>query len=169
MNPNSTTIENAARLTQAFAVTDTAVAAIDTPVKNRRALARYVPAIVRSLMGLLFLVCGLNGFLNFLPQPSTPLPEGALTFVGALMKSGYMFPLIMGTQVVVGGLLLVNRFVPLALVLIAPFIVNSIAFHVYLEPSGRGMAGVVLALEVYLAWSYRSAYRGLLVARASAA
>ena len=57
-------------------------------------------------MGLLFLVFGLNGFFNFIPQPKTPMPEGAVAFVGALMKTSYMMPLVMGTQLLVGLLLL---------------------------------------------------------------
>jgi len=69
----------------------------------------------RVLLGLVFLVCGLNGFLNFLPQPTGPIPEGALALGGALMKAGYMFPLIKGTEVLAGVLLLANVFVPLAL------------------------------------------------------
>jgi hypothetical protein len=116
-------------------------------------------------MGLAFLVFGLNGFLNFLPQPSMALPERAVAFVEALMKTGYMMPLIFGTQLIVGALLLANRFVPLALALIAPFVVNSVAFHLFLEPSGRPMAAVMLILEVYLAWAYRKAYRPMLAMR----
>ncbi|HVS53846.1 MAG TPA: DoxX family protein [Opitutaceae bacterium] len=136
-----------------------------TPAK--KSAARYAVATVRLLTGLLFFVFGLNGFLNFIPQPTTPLPPGAVAFASALMATGYMMPLIAVTMLIVGALLLVNRFVPLALVLIAPFIVNSVAFHVFLEPSGRVMAGIVLALELYLAWSYRAAYRPLFVARNS--
>jgi uncharacterized membrane protein YphA (DoxX/SURF4 family) len=124
-----------------------------------------LPATARILMGLLFLVTGLNGFLNFLPQPTTPMPEKAMAFAGAMMKTGYFFPLVMGTQLVVGLLLLSNRFVPLALVLIAPVVVNIIAFHVFLAPAGLGLAGVVLALELYLAWTYRRAYRSVLAPR----
>src|SRR3954468_21581266 len=80
----------------------------------------YLPHIARVLMGLMFFVFGLNGFLNFFPPPKTGMPE----FAGALMKTGYMFPLIAGTQLLVGLLLLINRFVPLALVLIMPVLVN---------------------------------------------
>ena len=82
----------------------------------------------------------------------------------ALMNTGYMFPLIMATQLLVGVLLLTNRFVPLGLALIAPFIVNSIAFHSFLQPSGLVLALPVLALELYLAWTYRRAYRPMLAA-----
>src|SRR5205809_3156164 len=88
------------------------------PVKGA---ARYLPAIARILMGFVFLVTGLNAFLNFLPQPKEgSMPEAAMAFSMALMKSGYMMPLIVGTQTLVGVLLFINRFVPLALALIAP-------------------------------------------------
>lgn len=118
-------------------------------------------------MGLPLIVFGLNGFFNFIPQPTTPLAEGAAAFAGALMKSGYMMQLIGGTQLIVGVLLVLNRFVPLALALFAPFMVNSIVFHVFLEHSGLPMAAVFLVLEVYLAWAYRNAYRAMLAMRHS--
>jgi hypothetical protein len=129
-------------------------------------IVRHAVTAARVLTGLMFFVFGLNGFLNFIPQPTTPSPPGAVAFASALFATGYMMQLIAVTMLLVGTLLLINRFVPLALVLIAPFIVNSVAFHIFLEPSGRPMAGVVLALELFLAWSYRAAYRPLLTARA---
>lgn len=125
--------------------------------------------IVRVLMGLPLLVFGLNGFLNFIPPPEGGLPPAAAQFSEALVNSGYMMPLIGATQLVVGALLLANRFVPLALVLFAPFIVNSIAFHLALERSGLVPAGVFLAFELYLAWAYRRAWAPLLTARAEPA
>lgn len=127
--------------------------------------ARRLPTIARFLMGLPLIVFGLNGFFNFIPHPSTPLPEGAAAFAGALMKSGYMMQLIGATQLIVGVFLVSNRFVPLALVLFAPFIVNSLAFHLVLEHSGLAMSGIFLALELYLAWNHRQAYRPLFVPR----
>ena len=130
-----------------------------------KSFTRHVPAIARILMGLPLLVFGLNGFLNFIPPPPTPLPEGAAAFAGALMKTGYMMQLIGATHFIVGALLLANRFVPLALVLFAPFILNSIAFHLFLEHTGLPMAAIFLALELYLAWVSRAAYRPLLTAR----
>jgi uncharacterized membrane protein YphA (DoxX/SURF4 family) len=120
------------------------------------------PTIARILMGLMFTVFGLNGFLHFIPQPKTPMPEGAVAFAGALMNTGYMMPLVMGTQVLVGVLLLVNRFVPLALALIAPIIVGIITFHIFLSPATIAPAIVVVILELYLAWAYRDAYRPML-------
>jgi len=139
----------------------------ETQGPRARSLRRCLPCAARILMGLIFLVFGLNGFLHFIPQPKTPMPEGAVSLLGGFMKSGYMFPLIFGTQAMVGVMLLVNRFVPLALALIAPVIVNIIAFHLFLEPSGIAPGAVVLALEVYLAWAYRQAYRPMLAGSAT--
>lgn len=126
---------------------------------------KIAPAIARYLMGLPLLVFGLNGFLNFIPPPEAALPPAAEQFATALANSGYMMPLIGLTLFTVGLLLVINRFVPLALLLFAPFIVNSIAFHVFLEPTGLVPAGVFLALELYLAWAYRAAWRPVLTAR----
>jgi len=143
--------------------TNPAQGAADGP--KTKSFARHLPAIARVLMGLMFFVFGLNGFLNFIPQPKTPMPEGAASFAGALMKTGYMFPLVMGTQLLVGILLLLNRFVPLALALIAPIIVGIVTFHIFLAPSGIVPGAIALVLELYLAWSYRSAFRPMLVMR----
>jgi uncharacterized membrane protein YphA (DoxX/SURF4 family) len=130
-------------------------------------MSRYVPVAARILLGLIFTVTGLNGFLNFLPQPKTPFPEAAMEFAGALLKSGYMIKLVAGTQLVGGLLLLSNRFVPLALALLAPVVVNIVLFHLFLAPVGYALAIVVFVLEVYLAWAYRKAFLPMLAARVS--
>jgi uncharacterized membrane protein YphA (DoxX/SURF4 family) len=129
-----------------------------------KSAARYLPTTARILMGLVFFVFGLNGFLHFMPQPKT-MPEGAVAFFGAMVKTGYMIPLLFGTQTLVGALLLLNRFVPLALALIAPVIVNIVVFHIFVAPSGLPLASVVSALELYLAWSYRKAFLPMLAPR----
>ncbi len=116
----------------------------------------------RYIQGGAFLLFGLNGFFHFLPQP--PAPPAAGAFAGALFATGYMFPLIKGTEVVVGALLLSNRFVPLALALIAPIVVNIVAFHAFLAPAGLAVPIVLLATELYLAWSYRDAFAPMLKA-----
>src|SRR5262249_5839351 len=107
-----------------------------------------LPTVARMLLGAVFLVFGLNGFLHFLPQP--PAPPRAMAFGGALAASGYFFPLLKGTEVVAGALLLVG-FVPIALTLLAPIIVNIVAFHLFLAPGNYAVVAFVLAAEVYLA------------------
>jgi uncharacterized membrane protein YphA (DoxX/SURF4 family) len=130
-----------------------------------KSFARYLPLIARILLGVMFFVFGLNGFLNFIPQPKEPMPAGAVAFAGALKGTGYVFPLIVGTQFIVGSLLLLNLFVPLALALIAPIIVGIVTFHAFLAPSSMAIAIVVLVLELYLAWAYGSAFRPMLAMR----
>jgi uncharacterized membrane protein YphA (DoxX/SURF4 family) len=126
-------------------------------------MTRYFPTAARYVLGTIFFVFGLNGFLHFLPQPPIT-PEGG-AFMGALAATGYMFPLIKGTEVIVGALLLSGRFVPLALTLLAPITVNILAFHSFLSP-GLPLPLLVLALQLYLAYAYRRSYRGVLQAQA---
>ena len=126
---------------------------------------RRTTTIARYLLGLPLLVFGLNAFFNFIPQPKTPMPEKAMAFAGALFNSGYMMQLIGVTFLVVAVFLLTNRFVPLALALFAPFVVNSLCFHIFLERTGLPMAVIFAAVELYLAWAYRAAFRPMLAAR----
>ncbi|MEU3642690.1 DoxX family membrane protein [Lentzea sp. NPDC034063] len=143
-------------------------ATITTPavVVRRSAAARHATLVTRVLTGLLFTVTGLNGFLNFMPapDPSTMAPAG-VAFSAALYATGYMLQLASGVQVVAGVLLVAGRFVPLALALLAPMVVNIFLFHVFLEPSGIGMALFVVAAEIGLAWAYRDKFRPMLQAR----
>jgi hypothetical protein len=141
-----------------------ASSSIDPAVARSR--VGFAPAAARAVMGLLFLIMGLNGLLMFLPQPKGAIPPHAIAFLGALAASGYMTQLVSATQVVVAIMLLSNRFVPLALVLIAPVIVNIVAFHGFLYPTGAAILAVLAALlELYLAWIYRDVYRPMLAMR----
>jgi uncharacterized membrane protein YphA (DoxX/SURF4 family) len=128
-------------------------------------IRRSLPVIARSGMGFVFFVCGLNGFLNFIPPPSAPMPENAAAFVMGLMKAGYFMPLLAGVEALVGALLLTGRFVPLALTLLAPVMLNILLFHATVAPEGMGLAIVLTVLELYLAYTYRDAYRPLFQAR----
>ena len=121
--------------------------------------------IARVLTGLVWLVFGLNGFFQFLPLP--PMGPRAGAFMGALAATGYMFPLIKSIEVIGGALLLGNRFVPLALTLLAPGLVNILAFHLFLEPKGLPLPLILLALEIYMARKYRHAFRPMLQAQAA--
>jgi uncharacterized membrane protein YphA (DoxX/SURF4 family) len=133
-----------------------------------KSAARFVPVIARVLMGLAFTAFGLNAFVPFMGQGKAEMPQAAMDFAGAMMKTGYMFKLVGGTQLVAGVLLLFGLFVPLALILLMPVLVNIILFHVFLSPAlGAFAPGIVLmVLELYLAWAYRDYYRPLFVVRA---
>src|SRR5437899_10985925 len=79
----------------------------------------------RIVLGLVFFVFGLNGFFHFMPQQ--PMPAAAGAFGGALAQAGYFFPLLKPTETLAGVALLSNRFVPLALTVLAPIVVNITA------------------------------------------
>ena len=106
--------------------------------------------IARLLLGLIFLTFGLNGFLHFIP--ASPPSGTAGQFVGALFVSHYLVPIF---------LLLVNRYVPLALTLLAPIIVNILLIHILMLPSGLPLALVVTVLWTVVFLSVRSAFAGL--------
>ncbi|MGI8821360.1 MAG: hypothetical protein ACR2ID_10920 [Chthoniobacterales bacterium] len=115
--------------------------------------------IARVLLGLMFVVFGLNAFLQFLPMPPMSGPSGA--FIGALAASGYLKS-IAALQVLGGLLLLSGKYVPLGLLLLGPIVVNIVLFHFFLEPTGIAMALGVAALSLFLLWRSRDAFAGLL-------
>lgn len=136
-----------------------------TPESSSR-FARIAVHAARILLGLIFFVFGLGGLLNwFPPPPPESLPPKLVAFDAGIRSSGYLFELLKGTETLMGVLLLVNRFVPLALVILAPIIVNIVLVHVLLAPSGLPVAIVVLALELFLAWRYRRVYAPLFIAQ----
>lgn len=122
-----------------------------------------VAMIARYLLGLVFFVFGLNGFLNFLPPPDVPA-GAASAFMGGLAGAGYFFPLLKLTEVVGGVLLLAGMYVPLALVLLAPIVVNIAAYHLFLDPAVPGVviALLLVVLEIVVARSKWSAFKGVL-------
>ncbi len=118
-----------------------------------------LPMIARILLGLIFVVFGLNGLLDFMQMP--PFPEAAGAYLGAMMETGYAWPLLKLTEIAAGLLLLSGRFVPLALLLLAPIVVNITLFHIFLAPSGLPLGIVVLVLMLYLAHAYWPHFRGI--------
>ena len=119
---------------------------------------RTVSTIARYLAGVIFLVFGLNGFLNFIPLP----PPGGIAgqFMAALYASHYLW-VIFAFQVVAAVLLLVNRYVPLAVAVLAPVIVNILSFHALMAPSGLPLALVVAAMWALIFVDVRPAFAGL--------
>ncbi len=123
---------------------------------------RTVSAIARYLAGAIFLLFGLNGFLHFI---SLPPPSGvAGQFMGALFVSHYL-TLVFAFQVIPAVLLLANRYVPLALAVLAPVIVNILCFHALMAPSGLPLALFVAVLWVLIFVDVRSAFAGLFQSR----
>ena len=121
--------------------------------------------IARILLGLVFFVFGLNGFFNFIP--TGPMPTGLPgEFIDALMRSHYVLA-VSAFEVIGGALLLVNRYVPLALTLLGPVIVNIILFHLLLNHTGWPMAFIVAILWGIIAYRHRQAFSGLFVQKDS--
>lgn len=127
-------------------------------------IIRHALTCERVLLGLCFFILGLNGFLEFIPPPADPGPEEAMQFAMALSRASYFFPLLKGVETIAGLMLLTKRYVPLALVLLAPILVNIFAFHYFLAGSGVLLSLVLIAFALHLAWSYRAAFRPMLAA-----
>ena len=123
---------------------------------------RIASVIARYLAGVIFLVFGLNGFLNFIPLP----PPGGIAgqFMGALYASHYLW-VIFSFQVIAGVLLLVNRYVPLAVAILAPVLVNILTFHALMAPSGLPLALFVALLWTVIFIEVRPAFAGLFQSR----
>lgn len=110
-----------------------------------------LPMIARILLGLMFFVFGLMGLLNLIPPPPD-MPEKLKTFMGGLMAAGYFFPLLKLTETACGLLLLSGRFVPLALVILAPITLNIFMVHAVIAPDGLPIAIVIGLFQVYLSF-----------------
>jgi putative oxidoreductase len=124
---------------------------------------KIVAIIARILLGLIFLVFGLNGFLNFIHGP---MPGGlAGTFMGAFVASHFVY-FVAIVQVISGALLLVNRFVPLALALLAPVLYNILVFHITMQPSGLLPGLICSLLWLILVWRLRDYFAPLFVQKA---
>lgn len=117
---------------------------------------RITATVSRYLLGLLFTVFGLNGFLHFIHQPPPANPV-ALQFFGAVSASHYMVVVFL-VQVIGGILLLAGRFVPLALTVLAPVLVNILNYHITMDPGGIGPGLLATILWVILFLRYRSSF-----------
>src|SRR5260370_3219922 len=132
------------------------------PSKKEKPVMRTASVIARYLAGVIFLVMGLNGFLHFIPFP--PPPGVAGQFMGALYVSHYLW-VIFAFQVIAGVLLLVNRYVPLSVAVLAPVIVNILTFHALIAPTGLPLAPFVALLCAAIFIEVRPAFSGLFQSR----
>ncbi len=116
--------------------------------------------ISRIVLGLIFFVFGLNGFLHFIPSPQYQGLAGQ--FLGVIFKS-HLYVVVFLTQIVGGLLLLANRYLPLALLLLGPVLVNILSFHIFMAPRQIPLALVATALWLILFFRVRSAFSGVFV------
>ncbi len=118
--------------------------------------------IARILLGLIFVFFGLNGFLHFLPSP--PIPGLAGQYLGALVASHYVLA-ISGLQVIGGILMLAGRYVPIALIILGPIIVNILLFHATMAPAGIGPGLLTAVLWIIVFIGVRRAFEGVFAAK----
>ena len=123
---------------------------------------KLVTTLCRIVLGFVFLAFGLNGFLHFIPN--MPMPAPAIAFFAGL-ASTHAVEVLFATQALSGALLILGLWVPLALTLLAPIIVNIVLFHVFLAPAGLPVAIIVALLEVFLVYAYREAFAPILSPR----
>ncbi len=116
--------------------------------------------ILRTLLGLVLVVFSVNKFLHFMPDPD--VTGDAAAYLGGLMASGFTFPVIGIVEVLVGVALLANKYVPLALVLLAPISVNILLYHLTLDLANIPPGGAVFALNVVLILMHKKSYHSLL-------
>ena len=125
---------------------------------------KHLPLIARILLGLMFVFGGVTGLFELVAQPE--MGEEATAFMGAIMDTGYLWPVIKVTEIVCGVLLILGVFVPLALVVLAPVVLNILLFHVFLEPSGVAIGLFLLVLGLYTAHQHRESFSGVLQRKA---
>jgi putative oxidoreductase len=133
-----------------------------TNLETKPMPAKLTPfKIAQLVLGLIYFVFGLNGFLQFLPQP--PLPESAMGFIGGLAGAGYFLPFLKGTETLMGLLLLVGRATPVALIVLAPITLNIMLFHGILTPGAQNLVLplVMAALQAAAASQFWNLYRPL--------
>ena len=114
----------------------------------------------RLLLGLIFLVIGLDGLLHFLPMPETE--PAAADFVGAMMSTGYLWPLLKIVEIIAGAFLLSGKYVPLAIVMLAPVAISILGFNVLVAPSALVMGLLVFILWLVLLMAYWRHFKCLL-------
>lgn len=121
---------------------------------------KVVVVIARLLLGIVFAFFGANGLFHFLPNP--PMPPGTVRdFMNVLFTTHYV-EVVGFFQLLPGLLLLINRYVPLALALLAPMLVNIFVFHLLIAHGGLFPVPVIVALIwLFLFWQYRAAFSGL--------
>lgn len=122
-------------------------------------MKRKIAASARILLGLIYFIFGLNGFLNFIPPPPN-MPTEAMAFFQGMMTGGFFIPFLKATETICGLLLLLNTAAPLALVVLAPITLNIFLFHANLTPGLENLIMPVgmMALHVFAATKYWNTY-----------
>ncbi len=126
-------------------------------------MQKKVALVGRILLGLVFFIFGLNFFFNFIPMP--PPSAASQKLMEGMMAVGYIFPVVKVLEVLCGFLLLTGFFVPLALLILAPIVVNIAIIHFFFDLSGAPMAALLIVLMGLNAWAHRSVFSHVLKAK----
>ena len=117
---------------------------------------KYVDLVITAIYGLFWLVFGLNNFLHFFPIPE-PSSAGA-HFIQALDSTGYVMPLVYSAQIIAGLMLIMRRFMPLALLILAPVVANIVLYDLFLNPGGLTTGAVIAVLYAFLLFRHKQAF-----------
>jgi putative oxidoreductase len=123
---------------------------------------KTVNLIIRILLGLLLLVTGLNKFLQFMPMPE--MTEQAQQTMMAFVQTGYIMNIVAIVEIVVGLLLIINKYTALSLVILFPIMLNAFLFHLFLDVAGIGGSVMAITFNIYLMIAYRDRYYEVLKA-----
>lgn len=126
-------------------------------------MKKFAVIAARLLLGLIFFVFGLNGFFVFIEPPEHTLTSGA--FINLLISTGFIY-FEKSLEIIGGVLLLLNQYVPLALAILAPIVVNILLFHFLMERYTLAAGLIPFALWTFLAWEFRQNFAGLFERRA---
>jgi putative oxidoreductase len=118
--------------------------------------------IFRVLLGLLYLVFGLDYFLHFIPYQPMHTGEAAALKAG-LMGTGYIYPMMKTIQIVAGISLMIDRYAPFSAVVLFPISLNVLLFHTILVPSGWLMGVFLMVPNLFLGYAYRKYYAGMFI------
>jgi len=114
-------------------------------------MKKKFPLIARILLGLIFFIFGIAGLFNLISPPDNT-PQEMITFMNGMTATTYFFPLLKCTEIICGALLLFGAFVPLALIVLAPIVLNIFLIHLFVDPSALPMAIFIGVLEIYLSF-----------------
>jgi hypothetical protein len=123
---------------------------------------KYLPTIVRYLLGIIFLINGVNMFAQFMPLPNPEQPDLAQRFLNILREGGYFYPILGGVKILTALALFSNRYLPLMLVVMFPITLNGVLFHLKMDPMMAPVALVVMAMQCWLMYANRDKYLPML-------
>ncbi len=123
---------------------------------------KYLPTIIRYLLGVIFLVNGVNMFAQFMPLPNPEQPDLAQRFLNILQEGGYFYPILGAVKIGTALALFSNRYLPLMLIVMFPITLNGVLFHLKMDPMMTPVAVVVMLMQCYLIYRNREKYQPML-------